>query len=272
MIDKIKNIRHIDSNNFFLIAGPCAIEGKEMAFEIAEKIYEITERLEIPFIFKGSFKKANRSRLDSFTGIGDEKALEILKEVGEKFQIPTITDIHEIKDAELAARFVDILQIPAFLVRQTDLLVAAANTGKHVSLKKGQFMSPESMMHAVKKINDSGNKNALITERGSMFGYQDLLVDFRGIPTMKKFAPVILDITHSLQQPNQSSGVTGGKPEMIETIAKAGIATGVDGIFIETHFDPKNAKSDGANMLDISKLESLLEKLITIRKATNSFK
>ena len=272
MIDKIKNIRHIDSNNFFLIAGPCAIEGKEMAFEIAEKIYEITERLEIPFIFKGSFKKANRSRLDSFTGIGDEKALEILKEVGEKFQIPTITDIHEIKDAELAAKFVDILQIPAFLVRQTDLLVAAANTGKHVSLKKGQFMSPESMMHAVKKINDSGNKNTLITERGSMFGYQDLLVDFRGIPTMKKFAPVILDVTHSLQQPNQSSGVTGGKPEMIETIAKAGIATGVDGIFIETHFDPKNAKSDGANMLDISKLESLLEKLIIIRKATNSFK
>jgi 2-dehydro-3-deoxyphosphooctonate aldolase (KDO 8-P synthase) len=272
MIDKIKNIRHIDSNNFFLIAGPCAIEGKEMAFEIAEKIYEIAERLEIPFIFKGSFKKANRSRLDSFTGIGDEKALEILKEVGKKFQIPTITDIHEIKDAELAAKFVDILQIPAFLVRQTDLLVAAANTGKHVSLKKGQFMSPESMMHAVKIINDSGNKNALITERGSMFGYQDLLVDFRGIPTMKKFAPVILDITHSLQQPNQLSGVTGGKPEMIETIAKAGIATGVDGIFIETHFDPKNAKSDGANMLDISKLESLLEKLIKLRKATNSFK
>ena len=259
MIDKIKNIRHIDSNNFFLIAGPCSIEGKEMAFEIAEKIYEIAEKLEIPFIFKGSFKKANRSRLDSFTGIGDEKALEILKEVGKKFQIPTITDIHEIKDAELAAKFVDILQIPAFLVRQTDLLVAAANTGKHVSLKKGQFMSPESMMHAVKKINDSGNKNALITERGSMFGYQDLLVDFRGIPTMKKFAPVILDITHSLQQPNQLSGVTGGKPEMIETIAKAGIATGVDGIFIETHFDPKNAKSDGANMLDISKLESLLK-------------
>jgi len=272
MIDKIKNIRHIDSNNFFLIAGPCAIEGKEMAFEIAEKIYEITERLEIPFIFKGSFKKANRSRLDSFTGIGDEKALEILKEVGEKFQIPTITDIHEIKDAELAARFVDILQIPAFLVRQTDLLVAAANTGKHISLKKGQFMSPESMMHAVKKINDSGNKNTLITERGSMFGYQDLLVDFRGIPTMRQFAPVILDVTHSLQQPNQSSGVTGGKPEMIETIAKAGVATGVDGIFIETHFDPKNAKSDGANMLDINKLESLLEKLIIIRKATNSFK
>ena len=272
MIDKIKNIRHLNSNNFFLIAGPCAIEGEEMAFKIAEKIFDITNRLEIPFIFKGSFKKANRSRIDSFTGIGDEKALEILKKVSEKFKIPTITDIHEIKDAELAANYVDVLQIPAFLVRQTDLLVAAAKTGKYISLKKGQFMSPESMSHAVKKIKDSGNNNALITERGSMFGYQDLLVDFRGIPAMKEFAPVVLDVTHSLQQPNQSSGVTGGRPEMIETIAKAGIATGADGIFIETHFDPKNAKSDGANMLDISKLESLLEKLVIIRKATNSFK
>ena len=272
MIDKIKNIRHLNSNNFFLIAGPCAIEGEEMAFKIAEKIFDITNRLEIPFIFKGSFKKANRSRIDSFTGIGDEKALEILKKVSEKFKIPTITDIHEIKDAELAANYVDVLQIPAFLVRQTDLLVAAAKTGKYISLKKGQFMSPESMSHAVKKIKDSGNNNALITERGSMFGYQDLLVDFRGIPAMKEFAPVVLDVTHSLQQPNQSSGVTGGRPEMIETIAKAGIATGADGIFIETHFDRKNAKSDGANMLDISKLESLLEKLVIIRKATNSFK
>jgi 2-dehydro-3-deoxyphosphooctonate aldolase (KDO 8-P synthase) len=272
MIDKIKNIRHLNSNNFFLIAGPCAIEGEEMAFKIAEEIFDITNRLEIPFIFKGSFKKANRSRIDSFTGIGDEKALEILRKVSEKFKIPTITDIHEIKDAELAANYVDVLQIPAFLVRQTDLLVAAAKTGKHISLKKGQFMSPESMSHAVKKIKDSGNNNALITERGSMFGYQDLLVDFRGIPAMKEFAPVVLDVTHSLQQPNQSSGVTGGRPEMIETIAKAGIATGADGIFIETHFDLKNAKSDGANMLDISKLESLLEKLVVIRKATNSFK
>ena len=272
MIDKIKNIRHLNSNNFFLIAGPCAVEGEEMAFKIAEKIFDITNRLEIPFIFKGSFKKANRSRIDSFTGIGDEKALEILKKVGKKFQIPTITDVHEIKDAELAANYVDVLQIPAFLVRQTDLLVAAAKTGKHISLKKGQFMSPESMSHAVKKIKDSGNNNALITERGSMFGYQDLLVDFRGIPAMKEFAPVVLDVTHSLQQPNQSSGLTGGRPEMIETIAKAGIATGADGVFIETHFDPKNAKSDGANMLDISKLESLLEKLVVIRKATNSFK
>ena len=272
MIDNIPNIKNNDSNNFFLIAGPCAIEGEEMAFEIAEKIFDITNRLKIPFIFKGSFKKANRSRIDSFTGIGDNKALEILKKVGKKLNIPTITDIHEIKDAELAAKYVDVLQIPAFLVRQTDLLVAAAKTGKHVSLKKGQFMSPESMSHAVKKIKDSGNNNTIITERGSMFGYQDLIVDFRGIPAMKEFAPVVLDVTHSLQQPNQSSGVTGGRPEMIETIAKAGIATGADGIFIETHFDPQNAKSDGANMLNINKLESLLEKLVIIRKATNSVK
>jgi 2-dehydro-3-deoxyphosphooctonate aldolase (KDO 8-P synthase) len=272
MIDNIPNIKNNDSNNFFLIAGPCAIEGEEMAFEIAEKIFDITNRLKIPFIFKGSFKKANRSRIDSFTGIGDNKALEILKKVGKKLNTPTITDIHEIKDAELAAKYVDVLQIPAFLVRQTDLLVAAAKTGKHVSLKKGQFMSPESMSHAVKKIKDSGNNNTIITERGSMFGYQDLIVDFRGIPAMKEFAPVVLDVTHSLQQPNQSSGVTGGRPEMIETIAKAGIATGADGIFIETHFDPQNAKSDGANMLNINKLESLLEKLVIIRKATNSIK
>ena len=272
MIDNIPNIKNNDSNNFFLIAGPCAIEGEEMAFEIAEKIFDITNRLKIPFIFKGSFKKANRSRIDSFTGIGDNKALEILKKVGKKLNTPTITDIHEIKDAELAAKYVDVLQIPAFLVRQTDLLVAAAKTGKHVSLKKGQFMSPESMSHAVKKIKDSGNNNTIITERGSMFGYQDLIVDFRGIPAMKEFAPVVLDVTHSLQQPNQSSGVTGGRPEMIETIAKAGIATGADGIFIETHFDPHNAKSDGANMLNINKLESLLEKLVIIRKATNSIK
>ena len=272
MIDNIPNIKNTGSNNFFLIAGPCAIEGEEMALEIAERIFKITNRLEIPFIFKGSFKKANRSRIDSFTGIGDEKALGILKKVGEKFNVPTITDIHEIKDAEFAAKYVDILQIPAFLVRQTDLLVAAAKTGKHISLKKGQFMSPESMSHAVKKIKDSGNNNTLITERGNMFGYQDLIVDFRGIRTMKEFAPVILDVTHSLQQPNQSSGVTGGRPDMIETIAKAGIATGADRIFIETHFDPHNAKSDGANMLNINKLEGLLEKLVIIRKAINSFK
>tara|TARA_B110000263_G_scaffold34156_2_gene25853 strand:+ start:2723 stop:3538 length:816 start_codon:yes stop_codon:yes gene_type:complete len=270
MIDKIKNIKNLESGNFFLIAGPCAIEGEEMAFQIAEKILEITNKLKIPFIFKGSFKKANRSRIDSFTGIGDEKALNILKKVGEKLNIPTTTDIHEIKDANLAANYVDILQIPAFLVRQTDLLVAAAKTGKCVNLKKGQFMNAESMSHAVKKVQDSGNKNILLTERGNMFGYQDLVVDYRGIPVMKKFAPVVLDVTHSLQQPNQSSGVTGGRPEMIETIAKAGIATGVDGIFIETHFDPKNAKSDGANMLNINNLEDLLIKLVKLKQITNS--
>lgn len=267
MINNIPKIKNTGSGNFFVMAGPCAIEGEEMAFKIAEKISDITSRLEIPFIFKGSFKKANRSRIDSFTGIGDEKALSILKKIGKELNIPTVTDIHENKDAELAANFVDVLQIPAFLVRQTDLLVAAAKTGKHINLKKGQFMSPESMAHAVKKVQDSGNKNIFLTERGSMFGYQDLVVDFRGIPEMKQFAPVILDVTHSLQQPNQSSGVTGGRPEMIETIAKAGVASGADGIFIETHFDPKNAKSDGANMLDINNLEDILSKLIKIKKA-----
>ena len=267
MINNIPKIKNTGSGNFFVMAGPCAIEGEEMAFKIAEKILDITSRLEIPFIFKGSFKKANRSRIDSFTGIGDEKALSILKKIGTELDIPTVTDIHQNKDAELAANFVDVLQIPAFLVRQTDLLVAAAKTGKHINLKKGQFMSPESMAHAVRKVQDSGNKNIFLTERGSMFGYQDLVVDFRGIPEMKQFAPVILDVTHSLQQPNQSSGVTGGRPEMIETIAKAGVASGADGIFIETHFDPKNAKSDGANMLDINNLEDILSKLIKIKKA-----
>ena len=267
MINNIPKIKNTGSGNFFVMAGPCAIEGEEMAFKIAEKILDITSRLEIPFIFKGSFKKANRSRIDSFTGIGDEKALSILKKIGTELDIPTVTDIHENKDAELAANFVDVLQIPAFLVRQTDLLVAAAKTGKHINLKKGQFMSPESMAHAVRKVQDSGNKNIFLTERGSMFGYHDLVVDFRGIPEMKQFAPVILDVTHSLQQPNQSSGVTGGRPEMIETIAKAGVASGADGIFIETHFDPKNAKSDGANMLDTNNLEDILIKLIKIKKA-----
>ena len=267
MINNIPKIKNTGSGNFFVMAGPCAIEGEEMAFKIAEKILDITSRLEIPFIFKGSFKKANRSRIDSFTGIGDEKALTILKKIGTELDIPTVTDIHENKDAELAANFVDVLQIPAFLVRQTDLLVAAAKTDKHINLKKGQFMSPESMAHAVRKVQDSGNKNIFLTERGSMFGYQDLVVDFRGIPEMKQFAPVILDVTHSLQQPNQSSGVTGGRPEMIETIAKAGVASGADGIFIETHFDPKNAKSDGANMLDVNNLEDILSKLIKIKKA-----
>ena len=267
MINNIPKIKNTGSGNFFVMAGPCAIEGEEMAFKIAEKILDITSRLEIPFIFKGSFKKANRSRIDSFTGIGDEKALSILKKIGTELDIPTVTDIHENKDAELAANFIDVLQIPAFLVRQTDLLVAAAKTGKHINLKKGQFMSPESMAHAVRKVQDSGNNNIFLTERGSMFGYQDLVVDFRGIPEMKQIAPVLLDVTHSLQQPNQSSGITGGRPEMIETIAKAGVASGADGIFIETHFDPKNAKSDGANMLDINNLEDISSKLIKIKKA-----
>jgi len=265
-LDLIPKLKHTRSNNFFLLAGPCAIEGEEMAMQIAEKIMTVTDALEIPFIFKGSFKKANRSRIDSFTGIGDEKALEILKKVSEKFNIPAVTDIHEVSDAQLAAPYVDVLQIPAFLVRQTDLVVAAAKTGKVVNLKKGQFMSPESMQHAVQKVLDCGNQQVTITDRGTMFGYQDMLVDYRGIPTMQQFAPTILDITHSLQQPNQTSGVTGGRPDMIGTLARAGVAVGVDGLFLETHFDPINAKSDGANMLDIKYLEKLLKDLVAIRK------
>lgn len=266
---QIPKLKHTDSGNFFLLAGPCAIEGEDMAMLIAEKIVAITNRLEIPYIFKGSFKKANRSRIDSFTGIGDEKALEILKKVSERFDIPTVTDIHEVEDAAKAAEYVDVLQIPAFLVRQTDLVVAAAKTGKVVNLKKGQFMSPESMKHAVKKVTDSDNNQVMITDRGTMFGYQDMVVDFRGIPTMRDYAPTVLDVTHSLQQPNQSVGVTGGRPEMIGTMARAGVAVGVDGLFIETHYDPTNAKSDGANMLDLSLLEKLLTDLVAIRKTIN---
>jgi 2-dehydro-3-deoxyphosphooctonate aldolase (KDO 8-P synthase) len=267
----IPKLKHLNSDNFILIAGPCAIEGEEMAFKIAEKILKISNKYKVPFIFKGSFKKANRSRIDSFTGIGDVKALEILKKVSSALDVPTITDIHEVKDAELAAKYVDVLQIPAFLVRQTDLVVAAAKTGKIVNLKKGQFMSPESMKHAVQKVKDSNNKNVLITDRGTMFGYQDMIVDFRGIPTMKSIAPTILDVTHSLQKPNQTSGVTGGVPHMIETIARAGVVNNIDGLFIETHFDPKNAKSDGANMLDLNLLESLISNLVEIRKTINKF-
>ena len=266
----IPNIKHTDKNNFFLLAGPCAIEGEDMAMRIAEKVITITDKLGIPYIFKGSYRKANRSRIDSFTGIGDEKALKILRKVSETFHVPTVTDIHEASEAAIAAQYVDVLQIPAFLVRQTDLVVAAAQTGKVVNLKKGQFMSPEAMQHAVQKVKDAGSDKAWITDRGTMFGYQDMIVDFRGIPTMKQYAPVVLDVTHSLQQPNQSVGVTGGRPEMISTIAKAGIATGVDGLFIETHFDPANAKSDGANMLDIAKLEKLLTDLVAIRKVVTS--
>ena len=269
-ITKIPHIKHTDSDNFFLLAGPCAIEGEDMAMRIAEKVVAITDKLNIPYVFKGSFKKANRSRIDSFTGIGDEKALKILKKVSETFEVPTITDIHEISDAAMAAEYVDVLQIPAFLVRQTDLVVAAAETGKVVNLKKGQFMSPESMKHAVSKVTDTGNEQVWITDRGTMFGYQDMIVDFRGIPTMKQYAPVVLDVTHSLQQPNQSSGVTGGRPALIGTMSRAGIAAGVDGLFMETHFDPANAKSDGANMLDLSLLEKLLTDLTAIRKTINS--
>jgi 2-dehydro-3-deoxyphosphooctonate aldolase (KDO 8-P synthase) len=265
----MKNLKHHQSNNFFLLSGPCAIEGEEMALKIAEKIVSITDKLKIPYVFKGSFKKANRSRIDSFTGIGDEKALKILRKVSETFDVPTITDIHTEADATMAAEYVDVLQIPAFLVRQTDLVVAAAQTGKYVNLKKGQFMSPESMKHAVQKVYDSGNDNAWITDRGTMFGYQDLIVDLRGIPTMKQYAPTVLDVTHSLQQPNQSSGVTGGRPDMIETIARAGVVNHVDGLFIETHFNPSEAKSDGANMLDLSLLEGLLSRLVEIRQCVN---
>ena len=270
-LDLIPRLKHTDSNNFFLLAGPCAIESEDMALRIAERVVEITNTLKIPYVFKGSFKKANRSRIDSFTGIGDEKALKILKKVSDTFDVPTVTDIHENSDAALAAEYVDILQIPAFLVRQTDLVVAAAKTGKVVNLKKGQFMSPESMQHAVKKVTDSDNNQVMVTDRGTMFGYQDMVVDFRGIPTMKQYAPTVLDVTHSLQQPNQTSGVTGGRPDMINTIARAGIAAGVDGLFIETHVDPANAKSDGANMLDLQYLESLLTNLTKLRQVVNTF-
>ena len=270
-INNIPQIKFTDSGNFFLLAGPCAIEGEEMAMVIAEKLITITNKLEIPFVFKGSFKKANRSRIDSFSGIGDEKALKILRKVSETFHVPTVTDIHTNEDAVMAAQYVDILQIPAFLVRQTDLVVAAANTGKTVNLKKGQFMSPESMKHAVQKVLDCNNQNVMITDRGTMFGYQDMIVDFRGIPTMQNYATTVLDVTHPLQQPNQTAGVTGRRPDMIETIAKAGIAVGVDGIFIETHFDPANAKSDGANMLHLNYFEDLMTKLVAIRKTINSF-
>lgn len=267
MIQYLDNIKHKDSQNFFLIAGPCAIESEDMAMFIAEKIVKLSDKYQISYIFKGSFKKANRSRIDSFTGIGDEKALQILKKVGEEFDIPTTTDIHENEHAALAAQYVDVLQIPAFLVRQTDLLVAAANTGKCVTLKKGQFLSPEAMQFAVQKVHDSGNEKTAIIERGNTFGYTDLVVDFRGIPIMRQYAPVILDVTHSLQQPNQNTGVTGGRPQLIETIAKAGIAVGADGIFIETHPNPKEAKSDGANMLPLDQLDDLLGKLTRIREA-----
>ncbi len=264
----IPKLKYTNTQNFFLMAGPCAIEGEDIALRIAEKIIKITDKLEIPYIFKGSFKKANRSRKDSFTGIGDEKALKILEKIGKEFNVPTVTDIHESTDAAMAAAYVDVLQIPAFLCRQTDLLVAAAETGKFVNVKKGQFLSAGSMKFAVDKIIESGNSNVILTDRGNTFGYQDLIVDYRGIPEMRSFnVPVVMDCTHSLQQPNQASGVTGGKPGLIETIAKAAIVVGADGLFIETHDDIKNAKSDAANMLDLTLLEDLLKKLIRVRQS-----
>lgn len=265
---KIPKLKHTQSNNFFLMAGPCAIEGEEMAMQIAETIVKITDKLQIPYIFKGSYRKANRSRIDSFTGIGDEKALKILKKIGDTFDVPTVTDIHTAQEAQLAAPYVDVLQIPAFLCRQTDLLVAAARTGKVVNIKKGQFLSAGAMQFAAQKVIDAGNPQVMLTERGTTFGYTDLIIDYRGIPEMQSFqVPVVLDATHSLQQPNQGSGVTGGMPQLIETVARAGVAVGVDGLFIETHPKPQEAKSDGANMLPLDQLEGLLTKLVAIRKA-----
>lgn len=264
---QISDLRKKDGN-FFLFAGPCVIEGEDMALSIAERIVKITQKLDIPYVFKGSYRKANRSRLDSFTGIGDEKALKVLEKVRKTFDVPVVTDIHAAQEAAMAAEYVDVLQIPAFLCRQTDLLVAAAQTGKMVNIKKGQFLSPEAMGFAAQKVVEAGNDQVMLTERGVTFGYHDLLVDYRGIPVMQSFGhPVILDVTHSLQQPNQTSGVTGGMPQLIETVAKAGVAVGVDGLFMETHEDPSVAKSDGANMLKLDLLEDLLVKLVRIRQS-----
>ena len=272
MLLQTDKLKASQTNNFFLLAGPCVIEGEDMALNIAEHIVKITRRLDIPYIFKGSYRKANRSRIDSFTGIGDEKALRILRRISETFGIPVVTVIHTAAEAAIAAEYVDVLQIPAFLCRQTDLLIAAAQTGKTVNIKKGQFLSPEAMKFAAQKVIDAGNDKVAITERGTTFGYHDLIVDYRGIPEMQTFGyPVILDVTHSLQQPNQTSGVTGGMPQLIETIARAGIATGADGLFMETHPEPSKAKSDGANMLRLDLLEPLLERLVAIRQTINRF-
>ncbi len=269
MID-IDKLKYADSGNFLLLAGPCVIEGEDMAMHIAEHIVGIADRLHIPFVFKGSYRKANRSRIDSFTGIGDERALQILRRVGQAFDVPVVTDIHTPEEARMAAEYVDVLQIPAFLCRQTDLLVAAAQTGKVVNIKKGQFVAPEAMQFAAQKVVDAGNNKVMLTERGTTFGYQDLVVDYRGIPQMQQTGyPVILDVTHSLQRPNQSSGVTGGMPQLIETMARAGVAVGVDGLFMETHPDPSQAKSDGANMLRLDLIDGLLSRLVEIRQVVN---
>ena len=271
ILSSIEGLKNLDSNNFFLIAGPCAIEGEEITMRTAEEIVNITDRLKVPYIFKSSYKKANRSRLDSFTGIGDETALKILSKVKKNFGIPVLTDIHSAIEANMAAEYVDVLQIPAFLCRQTEILVEAAKTNKVINIKKGQFLAPGAMKFAAGKAIDSGNEKIIMTDRGTMFGYYDLIVDYRGLIEMQELGfPVVLDITHSLQQPNQASGVTGGKPQLIETIARAGVAVGVDGIFVETHPDPANALSDGENMLQLNQLEGLIKKLTTIRKAINT--
>jgi 2-dehydro-3-deoxyphosphooctonate aldolase (KDO 8-P synthase) len=273
MIPNITNLKHIDSGNFFILAGPCVVEGKEITLRIAETVAEICDRLNIPFVFKASYKKANRSKLDSFTGIGDQEGLDILAFVRDKLKVPVVTDIHTAEEAVLASKYVDVLQIPAFLARQTEWLIAAGKTGKVVNIKKGQFMAPGAMRLASDKVFSTGNNNIMLTERGSMFGYQDLIVDYRGIPEMRATGyPVVLDVTHSLQQPNQEAGVTGGRPDMIETIARAGIAVGVDGLFLETHPDPANAKSDGANMIHLDLLEKMLSNLLIIRSAVNQIK
>lgn len=267
----VPKLKYTETGNFFLIAGPCVIEDKVIPIEIVERLVDITDRLHIPFLFKASYRKANRSRVDSFTGIGDWEGLELLKEIGEKYNVPTVTDIHTETEAEMAAHYVDVLQIPAFLCRQTSLLEAAAHTGKVVNIKKGQFLSPEAMKHAVDKVRYYGGNDIMLTERGTTFGYQDLVVDYRAIPTMKNNdVPVVMDITHSLQKPNQTAGVTGGNPEMIETIARAAVAVGVDGIFMETHPYPLYAKSDGANMLHLDLAEELLKRLLVIHKAANT--
>lgn len=267
----IPNLKYTDTGNFFLVAGPCVIEDKVVPIEIVERLIDITDRLQIPFLFKASYRKANRSRVDSFTGIGDWEGLELLKEIGSKYNVPTVTDIHTETEAEMVSHYVDVLQIPAFLCRQTSLLEAAARTDKVVNIKKGQFLSPEAMKHAVDKVRYYGGNDIMLTERGTTFGYQDLVVDYRSIPTMKNNGvPVIMDITHSLQKPNQVAGVTGGNPEMIETIARAAVAVGVDGIFMETHPYPLYAKSDGANMLHLELAEALLKRLLVIHKAANT--
>lgn len=270
--EQIPNLKHTDSGMFFLMAGPCVVENETVLMEVAETACRVTERLKIPYIFKASYRKANRSRLDSFTGIGDIPALELLAKIRERFGVPVVTDIHSPEEAAIAAAYVDVLQIPAFLSRQTDLLVAAARTGKTVNIKKGQFMAPEAMAFAAGKVDEAGNPNIMLTDRGTMFGYHDLIVDMRGIPTMQALGyPVVMDVTHSLQQPNTTSGVTGGQPAMIETISRAAVAVGVDGLFMETHPDPANAKSDGANMLPLDRLERLLERLAAIRSTINGF-